>query len=115
MGVVPSHAGGGAVGHVYPLWSYDSRPRPTSLLPPLENATSDREGDTDTTTGESAHRAHDAGADKPAPGLDPVPVLEGGDGADPGRPAVLRKNNICKRDRCKSAAASLHANVLMQS
>lgn len=103
---------GGAVGHVLCwliIWQL-----PASYFPsPLEKknkkiATSDREGDADTNAGECEHRPQDAGADKPAPGLVQVPVLEGGDGADAGRPPVLGKNNICKRDRCKSSAAASH-------
>ena len=74
----------------------------------LENATSDREGEAATTTGERDHRPQDAGTNKSAFGLVQVSVLEGGNGADVGRPAVLWKNNICKRDRCKSSAATSH-------
>lgn len=83
---------------------------PASHFPsPLDNATSDRLGERATATGESAHRAQHAGANKPAFGLDPLPLLEGGDGADAGRAAVLWKNNIRERDRCECSAANLAA------
>lgn len=62
--------------------------------------------------GSADHRPQDAGTNKPAFGLDQVSVLEGGDGVDAGRPAVLGENNICKRDRCKSPAALLLAALL---
>lgn len=91
------------------LWHTDHMTGACVPLPffPAGNATTDGEGETDTTTREFKHRPQDAGTNKPAAGLVQVSVLEGGDGADAGRPPVLGKNNICKRDRCKSSAANL--------
>lgn len=51
----------------------------------------------------------DAGIHKQDFGLVSVSVLERRDGTDPGRPPILGKNHICKRDRCKSLDASLAA------
>lgn len=68
----------------------------------LENSTSDWEAE-----GESERPTEDAGTNKPDSGLVQVSVLERRDGTDAGRPPVLGKNDVCKRDRCKSLAAPL--------
>ena len=92
-----------------PCWQIIWQPLSGSHFPsPLENATSDREGGSHSVAGKREHRRQDAGSREPAAGLVQVPVLEGGDGADAGRPPVLGENNICKRDRCKSSAAVSH-------
>lgn len=76
---------------------------PTGKKPHL--SASDREGETDKNIRKV--NTEDAGANKPALGLVQGFVLEGGDGADAGRPPILGKNNICKRDRCKSLTSHL--------
>lgn len=83
------------------------------LLFPSWKTPPDREGEIETTTGECDHRPQDADTNKPASGLVQVYVLEGGDGVDARRPPVLGEDNICKRDRCKSSAASRLARVVL--
>lgn len=104
-GVFSESASGGADERALADRSYDSRLCPTSLPRWKTPHLTGREKQIQP-QGESDHRAQDAGANKPAFGLVQVSVLEGGDGADVGRPAVLGKNNICKRDRCKCLAAA---------